>query len=74
MESIFISVVRLCERKIISRLKCQDWIAPAYYHKKRHEPMHKDLKAAVDRHQRRSGERSDEMKKTLSSLQDFVDF
>ena len=37
MESIFISVVRLCERKIISRLKCKDWIAPAYYYGKRQE-------------------------------------
>lgn len=72
MESIFISVVRLCERKIISRLKCKDWIAPAYYHKKRQEPMHKDLKAVGDRHQ--AGEHSDEMKETLSSLQDFIDF
>ena len=74
MESIFISEVRLCERKIISRLKCKDWIAPAYYHKKRQEPMHKDLKAAVDHYQRRSGEHSDEMKEMFSSLQEFIDF
>ncbi|KAI9710169.1 MAG: hypothetical protein M1812_007500 [Candelaria pacifica] len=74
MESVFISIVRLCEPKIISRLKCKDWIAPAYYHKRRQEPMHKDLKDAVDRHQRRSGEHSDEMKETVSSLQEFINF
>ncbi|KAL8706816.1 MAG: hypothetical protein Q9201_000187 [Fulgogasparrea decipioides] len=74
MESIFVSVVRLCERKIISRLKCKDWIAPAYYHGKRQNPMHTDLKDAVDRYQRRSGEHSDEMKETFSSLQEFINF
>ena len=74
MESIFVSVVRLCERKIISRLKCKDWVAPAYYRRTTQEPMHKDLKDAVDRHQRRSGEHSDEMKETFSSLQEFINF
>ena len=74
MESIFISVVRLCEHKIISRLKCKDWITPAYYRRKRREPLHNDLKDVLDRHQRRSGKHSDEMEEIISSLQEFIRF
>ena len=72
-ESIFSSVVQLCEHRVISRLKCKDWIAPAYY-RKRGDPMHKDLKDAVDRHLRRKGGQTDEMITIISRLQDFIKF
>jgi len=72
-ESIFSSVVHLCEHRVISRLKCKDWIAPAYY-RKRGDPMHKDLKDAVDRHLRRKGGQTDEMITIISRLQDFIKF
>ncbi|KAI4259808.1 MAG: hypothetical protein L6R42_004396 [Xanthoria sp. 1 TBL-2021] len=60
--------------KLLEQCARKDWITPAYYHGKRQDPMHKDLKDAVDRYQRRSGEHSDEMKETLSSLQEFINF
>ena len=74
MESVLVSVGRMCERKIVSRLKCKDWIPSAYYVGPRPEPMHKDLKDAIDRHRRRSGKRSDEIRETISRLQEFIHF
>ena len=72
-ESIFSSVVQLCEHRVISRLKCKDWILPAYY-RKRGDPMHKDLKDAVDRHLKRKWGQTDEMITIKSRLQDFINF
>lgn len=72
-ESIFSSVVQLCENRVISRLKCKDWIAPAYYRKRR-DPMHKNLKDAVNRHLRRKWGQTDEMRTIISRLQDFINF
>ena len=72
-ESIFRSVAQLCEHRVISRLKCKDWIAPVYY-TKRQDPMHKDLKDAVDRHLRKKGVQTDEMRTIISRLQGFIKF
>ena len=72
-ESIFISVVQLCEHRVIGRLKCKDWIAPVRY-SKRLVPMHKDLKDTVDRHMRKNGGLTDEMRTIIKRLQDFIKF
>ncbi|MCJ1320599.1 hypothetical protein MMC15_005939 [Xylographa vitiligo] len=72
-ESIFNSIVRLCEHRVISRLKCKDWFAPAYYRKRR-DPMHKDLKDAVDRHLRENERQTEEMRTIISKLQEFIRF
>ena len=73
-ESIFNSVIQLCEHRVISRLKCKDWIVPTYY-RKRPDPLHKDLKNAVDCYLRRTkGGQTDEMRTIISRLQDFIKF
>ena len=67
-------MVQLCEHRVVSRLKCKDWVVPAYHHGKRRDPIHEDLKDVVDRHLRQKGKQTDEMRTIESRLQVFIRF
>ncbi len=70
---IFHSVVQLCENRIIGRLKCKDWITPAF-HSKRRRPMHEDLNSMFNRYLSNPNKRPDQIKSQVPRLRDFVDF
>ena len=70
---IFHSVVQLCENRIIGRLKCKDWITPAY-HSKRRRPMHEELNSVFIRYLSHPNKRLDQIKLQASRLRDFIDF
>ena len=70
---IFHSVVQLCENRIIGRLKCKDWITPAY-HSKRRRPMHEDLLSVFNRYLSEPNRHPDQMKSQASRLRHFMNF
>lgn len=72
-EIVFRSVVQLCEPRIIGRLKCKDWIPPAY-HTKRRRPMHEDLEQVFNWYLSKPKEFTDQMKSQTSRLRDFINF